>query len=267
MRVMNKTSLYKPEVIVGTPLCRSTAFVLDKFLSNQQKMQRAYPDCRLVIATDEPDYIAELKQQIKHYRLKGEVIAYKTVKPDYARSRIWSVTCGREALRQYALSQEAKYFLSVDSDMVYKPSVISIMKSKIKGSDVVFSHYRLRYGGIWGFGNGCLMLNRETLSKINFICYEFNNGEEIDDSEAIVLELFRCHARVNRGIFVSFKHYSNRQEYFADEPQPMGWFRTLTSNLLIRYLLARISILAKCIIARKPLVWLYRKVKLEPRGE
>src|SRR4030042_1230463 len=110
------SSLSKSDVIVGTPLCRRTAFMLDKFLSNQQEIQQAYPDCRLILATDEPDFVAELKQQINHYRLKGEVITYKTIKPDYARSRIWSITSGREALRRYALLQRIEYLLFLDSD-------------------------------------------------------------------------------------------------------------------------------------------------------
>jgi hypothetical protein len=267
MRVTNKTSPSKPDVIVGTPLCRRTSFVLDKFLSNQREIQQAYPDCRLVLATDEPDFVAELKQQIKHHRLKGDVIAYKTVKPDYARSRIWSVTSGRNALRRYTLSRGAEYFLSFDADMVYDPSVISIMKSKIKGFDVVKSAHLLRPRGILGFGAGCLMINRETLDKITFICYEFKNGDELDDSESIDLELFRCHARVNNGIFVSFKHYLNRQEYFADEPQPLGWFRTVTNRLLARYMLLRMSTLAKHNIARRLQVWLYKGGKVLAEGE
>jgi len=259
--------LSRPEVIIGAPLCRRTSFVLDKFLSNQKEIQQAYPNCRLVLATDEPDFIAELKQQIDYYNLKGEAITYETVKPEYARSRIWSVTSGREILRQYALSRGAEYLLSLDCDMVYDPSVINIMKEKILGFGVVFSAHRLRPAGKWGLGNGCLMFDRETLSKITFICYEFKNGETLDDSEAIVLELFRCRARVNRGIFVSFKHYLSREEYFADEPQPLGWFRVITSNPVVRYLIARMSILFKYNIARKLFDRLYNQAKPELEGE
>ncbi len=260
---MAETRLPKSDVIVGTPLCRRTAFMLDKFLTNQQEIQQAYPGCTLILATDEPDFVAELKQQVDHYRLKGEVITYKTIKPDYARSRIWSVTSGREALRQYALSQESDYLLYFDSDMVYEQAVISVMKSKIKGFDTVFSAHRLRPRGLLGFGTGCLMFKRKILSRITFICYEFKNGEEIDESEAIDLELFRCHARVNKGIFVSIKHYLSREEYYTTEPQPLGWFQTLANISLIRYMLVRMSILAKCNIARKLKVWLYRRQRLD----
>jgi hypothetical protein len=231
--------------MVGTPISRRTSFALDKFLSNQREIQQAYPDCSLVLATDEPDFVAELKEQIGRYYLKGEVITYETVKPDYARSRIWSITCGREALRRYVLSQGAEYLLFLDGDMVYAPSVISTMKARIQDFDVVSSGYRLPPHGVWGFGAGCLMLNREILSKITFRCYEFKNGQTIDEDLLLDVDLFSCHARVSKGIFVYIKHYINNQEYYEIEPRPMGWFRAVTSNLLVKYILTRVSILLR----------------------
>ena len=246
------------DVIVGTTIARRVSFALDNFLSNQREIQQAYPECSLVLATDEPDFVAELKEQIDLYQLKGEVITYETVKPDYARSRIWSIACGREALRRYVLSGGAEYFLSVDGDMVYAPSVINIMKSRIRGSDAVSSGYRKGLHGVRGFGNGCLMFNRKTLGKITFRCYEFKNGQEIDESEALDVELSRCHAMVNRGIFVYIKHYRNPWEYYEIEPQPIGWFRSLTNSLFLRKILLRISIAIRYNIARKLQKWLYR---------
>ena len=53
MRVMAETGLSKSDVIVGAPICRRTSFALDKFLSNQQEIQKAYSGCRLVLATYE----------------------------------------------------------------------------------------------------------------------------------------------------------------------------------------------------------------------
>jgi hypothetical protein len=248
----------RPDVIVGTPLCRRTSFVLDKFLSNQQEIQKAYPNCSLVLATDEPDFVAELKEQIDRHRLRGEVINYETVKPDYARSRVWSIAGGREAVRQYALSQEAEYLLYLDSDMVYEPLVISIMKEKIQSVDVVFSGYQLPRWGSWGFGGGCLMINRETLNKITFRCYEFKNGRAIAEDQVLAMDLFGCHARFNQGIFVPIKHYLNRHECYTVEPQPVSWFQTLADRPLIRYMLTRMSILAKYNIALKLHILLHR---------
>jgi len=251
----------RPEVIVGAPLCRRTAFVLDKFLSNQQEIQQAYPACSLVLATDEPDFVAELKKQINLHRLKGEVITYETVKPEYAKSRVWSIAWGREAMRQYTLSQGAEYLLCFDSDMVYEPSVISIMKEKIQGFDVVSSGYQLpRYGG-WGCGGGCVLINRETLNKITFRCYEFKSGRRLSEDAVLDMDLFRCRARVKKGIFASIKHYVNSQEYYGIDPQPMGWFRKLTNSLLVRYMIIRIGILVKYNIAGHLHILLNRRTR------
>lgn len=255
------------EVIVGTPIARHTSFALDKFLSNQQEIQQAYPDCSLVLATDEPDFVAELKEQVDLYQLRGEVITYETVKPGYARSRAWSVASGREALRRYVLSQRAEYLFFLDSDMTCEPSVISIMKARIQGFDVVASGYRMREGGGWELIGGCLMINRETLSKITFRCYEFKNGQVIYEGESLAMDLFSCHAKVNKGIFVSIKHYKDREQYYAVEPQPLGWFRTLTNNLLVRYILIGMGIVVRYNIARKLQDLLYKRQRLSWRGE
>lgn len=250
----------RPDVIVGAPLCRRTSFVLDKFLSNQQEIQQAYPDCSLVLATEEPDFVAELKKQIDLHHLRGDAIAYEVLKPEYARSRVWSVAWGREAIRQYMLSQGAEYLLSLDSDMTYEPSVISIMKGKIQGFDVVSSGYQLPRYGAWGFGGGCVLINRETLNKITFRCFEFENGWVIAEDESLDMDLFAYHARVKKGIFVPIKHYyKDSEQYYAIEPQPMGWFRTVTNSLVVRYMLARMGILLKRSIAGQLHVLLYRR--------
>lgn len=251
MKVMAETGLSGPDVIVGTPLCRRTAFVLDKFLSNQQEIQKACPGCSLILATEEPDFVAELKEQIARYNLRGEVIAFEVVKPDYARSLVWNIAWGREAIRQYTLSQGAEYVLLLDSDMTYDPSVISIMKEKTGGFDVVSSGYQLTHWGGWGFGCGCLLINRETLNKITFRCFEFKNGQVIYEDNSLDMDLFACRARVRRGIFVSIKHYLNREEYFATEPRPMGWFRTLTNSSVARYMIVRMGIMVKYNISYK----------------
>ncbi len=248
----------EPEIIAGTPICRRAAFVLDKFLANQREIQRAYPGCELVLATDEPDFVADLEEQLKRHQLRGKVITYATVRPDYACSRIWSVTCGREAIRQYALSRGAEYLLCLDGDMVYDPALVSIIKAKIKGFDAAYSGFRLRPRGTLGFGTSCFMLNRKILTRVTFRCYEFRNGQTLDDGEAIFLELFRYHARLNKGFFVSIKHYMDRHQYYAVAPQPMRWYQTLTHILLVRYILTRAAVLTRHNIARRLHFWLYR---------
>jgi hypothetical protein len=251
----------KPDVVVGAPICRRSAFILDEFLSNQQEIQQAYPDSILIFATEEPDFVAELKEQIDRYNLRGEVIVFDLVKPDYARSRVWGVAGGREAMRQYTLALGAEYFLSLDSDMTYDPSVISIMKEKIQGFDVVSSGYQLPRYGAWGFGGGCVLINRKTLNKIIFRCFEFENGYRLAEDESLDMDLFTRRARVKKGIFVPIKHYTDSGKYYAIEPRPMGWFRKLTNSLVVRYTLARMSILFKRNIAGQLHVLLNRRTR------
>lgn len=254
--MIDKTGSSGPDVIIGTPICRETSLVLDEFLVNQREIQQAYPGCKLVLATVEPDFIPELKQLIERYRLNAEVIGYETLKPGHARNRIWNIACGREALRRYALSQGTEYLLFLDGDMVYDPSVITVLREKIEDYDVVNSGYRLRRSGELGF-TGCLLINRDILDRITFRCYEFENGQVIGEGELLDMDMFACRARVRSGIFVSIKHYVNTEDYYAIEPQRLGWFRTLTNIPLIRYILVKISIMIKYNIAYNLQGWLY----------
>ena len=251
-----------PDIIVGAPICRRTSFVLDKFLSNQQEIQQACPRCRLVLACDEPDFITELEGQLQAYDLRGEVITYETTMPADSRSRVWSITAGREALRQYALSHGSDYLLFLDCDMVFSTDVVGTINREIRGFDVVASGYRLPHWGGWGFANGCLMLSKEILDRITFRCYEFKNGQVIFEDQILDMDLFRCHARVKKGIFVFIKHYLNDQEYEAIEPRPVGWLRTMTNNLLIRYILIKASLLTRYDVAGKLHRVLYKRSKV-----
>ena len=243
----------EPDVVIGTTICRHSAFALDKFLSNQQEIGKAYPGCKLILATDEVDFTDGLNQDIQRYGLRAEVITYQTKKPDYARSRIWSITCGREALRRYTLSEQVDYLLFLDADMVYEPSVVSILKREVQGFDVVQSGYNVR--GTWGFGGGCLMLGKETLNKITLRCYEFKNGDVLQEDEVLDMDLFSCHAKVKKGIFLPIKHYHNSETYKAIKPRPVGWFRSVTNNLLVRYILMKTSILVRHNIAGRLYTW------------
>ena len=255
---MIETNSPEPDVIVGTPICRRTSFVLDKFLLNQQEIQWSYPQCSLVLATEEPDFVDELKKQISHYHLKGEVITYEIKKPDYARSRLWNITRGRETIRQYALSRGAEYLLCVDGDVVFEPNVINILRDKIQGYDVLWSGYLFPPKCDLRLAGGCLMISREILTKIRFRCYEFRNGEVVFEDELFDMDSFRYHAKVNKGIFTLTKHYGNRQEFCAIAPQSLSWFRKLTNYPVVRYILIRTSIAIRYNIPSRLHALLYR---------
>lgn len=232
------------DIFVGAPIYRRGIYVIDKFLANQRDIQREYPSCELVLATDELDLVKELDQQFDSYGLRGKVIRYETVKPDYARSKVWHIACGREALRQYMLLHtEAEYYLSVDTDMVYDPGVIKCLHHEIQNYDVVFSGYEMRDYGIGLAGAGCIILSRATMEKVRFRCIEFKNGETITEDNALEMDLFRLRRRVKKGFFISIAHYITMTEAKKVTPREVRRLYKITNNALIRYALLRISII------------------------
>ena len=233
-------------VVIGTPIYRQGAYVLDKFLSNQERIQQSYPSSELILATCEYDFIKELDGLVSLWNLRGTVVSYEVVKPDYARSNIWSIACGREAIREYTLSQtQARYLLFLDADMTLEASVIKTMEKEIQGYDVVFSGYPLHHYGIGLAGAGCMMLTRSVLEKIRFRCYEFKNGEVIFEDNVLEMDLFRLGSRIKKGFFISVKHYTSATEARLIAPQPLGLLRKMANCALARYWLIKMSIMVQ----------------------
>ena len=233
-------------VVIGTPIHRQGAYVLEKFLANQQQIQQTYPSSELLFGTNQHDFIRELESLLISWKLKGKVISYEVEKPDYARSELWNISCGREAIRKYVLSQtEAQYLIFLDSDMIVEPSVVDIMEREIKNHDAVFSGYPLRHYGIGLAGCGCVMLTRSILKKLRFRCYEFKNGEVIFEDNVLEMDLFRSGGRIKKGFFIPITHYENSTEGKHIEPQRLGLWRKIANNNFIRYMLIRTSILTR----------------------
>ncbi len=246
-------------VVIGTPIYRQGAYILDKFLTNQKEIQQNYPSSELVLATNENDFGEELKTQLSFWGVRGKVILYKTIKPDYARSKTWNSACGRETIRKYALSQtKAGYLLFLDVDMTFDPSVIKIMEEEIQGYDVVFSGYASRGFKGYELGTGCSMLNRYTVEKIRFRCLEFKNGEVIREGCMRELDLIKLGSKVKRGFFVSINHYKNKNEAKGVSPQSLGLFRNITASRFVRYILISASIVLKHDISGKLARLVYR---------
>jgi len=247
-------------VIVGAPICRKGAYIIDKFLANQREIQQNYPSSELVLATEENDFVEELEKCLSSYGLRGRIILFKVTKPDYARKRVWNIACGREAIRQYVLYQTAaRYLLSLDADMTYDPSIIEIMEREIQGYDVVISGQAVRIGPGTSLGPvSCAMITRGTLEKIRFRCYEFKNGEVLDDGLALEMDLARLRQRIKKGFFISICHYSNESEATCIDPHPMGILRKITDSLLVRYILIRASIMFRYNISLRLKLFLYR---------
>ncbi len=234
------------DVVIGTPIYRQGAYIIDKFLSNQKEIQQNYPSSELVLATCENDFTEELGSLLSFWCLRGRVLLYETVKPEYARSRKWNIVCGRDAIRQYMLSKtQARYLLFLDADMTFDPSVIKIMEREIQGYDVVFSGYPLRDYGTGLAGSGCLMLTRSILEKLGFRCYEFKNGEVIVEDNVLEMDLFRLGSRIKKGFFLSLSHYKSENEVRHITPQPVGALRRITNSAFVRYVLIKASIMTQ----------------------
>ena len=233
-------------VVIGTPVHRQGAYVLDKFLANQQQIQRNYPSSDIVLATNEKDFVEELERLLRFWGLRGKVLPYQTTKPEHARSSVWNIACGREAIRDYVLSQTyARYLLFLDADMIFDSSVVIVMEREIQNHDAVFSGYPLRRYGIGLAGGGCFMLTRSILEKLRFRCYEFKNGEVIAEDTVLEMDLFRSGGRINKGFFIPITHYENSTEGKHIEPQRLGRWRKIANNNFIRYMLIRTSIAAR----------------------
>jgi hypothetical protein len=196
------------------------------------------------MVTPEYDFIKELESLVSFYRLRGTVLLYQIEKPDYAQSRIWDIACGREAIREYTLSQtKARYLLFLDADMTFEPSVIKTMENEIQDCDVVFSGYPLQRYGMGLAGAGCMMLTRSILERFKFRCYEFKNGEVMFEDNILEMDLFRLGSRIKKGFFLSINHYISAAEVKHIAPQPVGILRRIVNCPFVRYWLIRASII------------------------
>jgi len=234
-------------VVVGVPIYRAGAYILDKFLANQKEIQKNYLFSELVFATNEPDFVKELEGALSLWALKGKVLCYETIKPEDARSRFWNIACGREAIRQYTLSKtKAKYLLFLDADMTFDPNIIEIMEREIQGCDVVYSGYHTRLGpGIILEGGGCCMLTAAAMKDVRFRCLEFKNGVAIPEDTLLELDLIRSHKRIKKGFFLAISHYINEGRAKTIGPRPVGLYWRITRSVFVRYARVRASIVFK----------------------
>ena len=231
-------------VLVGAPIHRAGAHILDKFLANQKEIQQNYPSSELALATVEYDFADELEALLSSLGIRGKVLRYDTIKPVHARSRAWNVACGREAIRQYMLAEtKAKYLLSLDADMTYASNMIEIMERAIQDYDVAYSGYSLRNFGIALAGGGCCMLTVEVVKEVKFRCLEFKNGFFIYEDSLLELDLMRSGKRIKKGFFLEISHYESEDQARSIGPQQVGLYRRITHSAFVRYVIIRASIM------------------------
>jgi hypothetical protein len=232
-----------PQVIIGTPIYRRGAYVLDQFLTNLKNIQQNCPDSELIFATCENDFVGDLKRQLQNHLIRGNVICYRVQKPNYSRSNIWNITCGREAIRQYFLKQtSASQLLFLDADIICDPWIILSLNKEIERFDLIFSGCPLKDGRIGLAGAGCMTLKREILERVSFRCLEFKNGQVITEDNLIEMDVFEKGGRIKKGIFVSMEHWISSKEKKVVHPQKVNLFRQLTTSTIFRYFWLKLSI-------------------------
>lgn len=231
--------------VIGVPVNRAKAYILQMFLENQREIQQHYLSSQLVLATVERDFVDELRSLFVSTGLRGAVLTYDVVKPYNSVSKAWNIACGREAIRKYVLSEtEASYLLCMDVDMTYDPTVVGTLVKNIRGHDAIFSGYWLRDNhGIALTGGGCCMLDRHALARLTFRCVEFKGGKAILDDSLLELDLFRLECRAKKGFFVSISHYENKTQARHMHPQRVGIAMRMVNSSVVRYALIRASLI------------------------
>ena len=251
------------KVLIGTTVIRKYAFVLDKFLENQKNIQNNFIGSELVIVTDEINFLEELRNYFIRYNLKGEVVYYKIQKPDYAKDRIWSITCGREAIRQFAIKNKPDYLLSVDADMIFDNSLIQIFLGISNGFDVVQSGYKGRATDNIGFGLSCTLISKDIFEKLVFRCKEFKNGQLICDGDMFEYDAFRKGAKIKKGIFVEIEHYVDTKKKIAIKPYNLTLQKRLLVSPAMRYLMVASSLCLRYDLGSLLQKVIYREVRKE----
>ena len=234
-------------VLAGSPTYRGGAYALDRFLQNQRQIQQSSTNSELVLATVEHDFAPELESLLASYGIKGRVLLYEVVKPPYARSAAWNVSGGRERIRNYLLSEtDADYLLSLDHDMVYDRDIIHVLLNEIRGYDIIHSGHRVRWSDHpIAMGAGCALISRRVLEKVPFRCFEFRNGDKLDDGLTFELDLIRSGCRVKKGVFLHIDHYIDAEKVRSIAPQPLGLSRRISTTTPFRYTILRLSLLLR----------------------
>ena len=233
------------DTVVGSLIYRAGAYILDKLLENQKKIQQNYPSSEFVLATVEKDFVEELKEMLSRWGVRGEVILYETVKPDYAISVVWNCSCGREAIRKYALEKGASYLLFIDADLICDPQVINILKKEINGYDIVACGYAgKRHGTVVG-GLGFTLITSDALKKMTYRCYEFKNREVLDECEVAGMDSFAKGLKFKNGYFLTVDHYDRDGSFGHMEPHSMSLLKKISNCLFVRYMLMKTSIILR----------------------
>jgi hypothetical protein len=226
-------------VIIGVPICESKSYILSKFIDNQLEIAAKYPNSRIVFAVeDSPTEVVFAKLAgLENY---GEVI-YWTPEPG---RRFWlkNIANAREAIRQYALTTFDDYLMVCDCDMTYDANLIRLMLEQIPGKDAVFSAYRVRPHGTWGWGTSPSLLRMKLLRRIRYRCIVWADKRFLCEDQMLDYDMFLLGAKIARGAYVSNTHHAaSDKPLVLDVPIEINWMRYLTISLPFRFLIIGVS--------------------------
>jgi hypothetical protein len=231
--------LKQPIVIIGIPICESKAYILDLFISNLIAIRLHYPDSRIVFAVQSNKAEAEFVKRAGLERY-GKVI-YWTPEPG---KTFWlqNIANAREAIRQYVIGTPFDYLMVCDCDMTYDSNLINLMLAHAEGKDAVFSAYRVRPHGTWGWGTSPSLLSRELLKKIHYRCIVWANKRYMCEDQMLDFDMFLLGAKIARGAYVSNIHHATSDTPLVlDVPIKIHWWRYLMISLPVRFIAIGIS--------------------------
>jgi len=238
------------KILIGTTLVSGYDYIIDEFLKNQRAIQKKYPNSELIISTSDNNFKLnipnELKCKVIKYQ-KSSVISFDSLFIPQ-KNRIRDMVDGRNVVRDYFLKSDAKYFLSVDADMVYDPNIISILMNEIKNSDIVMSGYMKKNHRL-GYSLGCALIRREVLEKVRFNCLIFPSSPDmpniIEDGWMFEYDAIQNGFKIKRGVFVEVEHIISERERLGIIPREITTWEKIKTNSALRYLLVKLCILTK----------------------
>jgi len=238
------------KVVIGTTFAKLPIYILEDFFSNQKSIQKKYPDLELIISTSDNNFKIDIPKELKckviKYQKSSVISSDSLFIPQ--KNRIQDMVAGRNVVRDYFLKSDAKYFLSVDADMVYDPNIISILMNEIKNSDIVMSGYMKKNHRL-GYSLGCALIRREVLKKVKFNCLIFSSSSDmpniIEDGWMFEHDAIQNGFKIKRGVFVEIEHIINKKKRLRVIPRPITTLEKIKTNSALRYLLVKLCILTK----------------------
>jgi len=238
------------KILIGTTLVSGYDYIIDEFLKNQKSIQKKYPGSELIISTSNNNFKIDIPEELNcrviKYHKSSVISSDKLFIPQ--KNRIRDMVAGRNVVRNYFLKSDAKYFLSVDADMVYDPDIISILMNEIKNSDIVMSGYMKKNHRL-GYSLGCALIRREVLEKVRFNCLIFPSSPDmpniIEDGWMFEYEAIHNGFKVKRGVFIGIEHIISERKKLKVIPRRTTFLEKVKANSAIRYLIVKLCILTK----------------------